>query len=470
MDSKGCSRAFLQGLLSGVILLVALAPPAQAQGGLGKDKSRPRKAPQEEKAAPREQAPKEEPAPGEYSLNGAEVIEAVNRGEGPQALAFFERAAKEAEQQGNLLRAARAWHAASLVTLRLGRYQQTIQSASRANEAFKKASGLSPQDQMSWVSSYSHLAAAYRLVRDLPKARQTLEEGLEYVKANISGRREGQAEGSLLNELATLAFVQKDYQTALARSAQAAQYFEAADARAGAKTPERQRQTLRRWAATAFLGVGRAQLALGHLDEADAAYAKGATYARLSGFPQIENQLLSGQANLALARKDWAKALGLYQQSIAIANQLNRARALPGLYQGQSRALEGLGRIDDALASAGEAVRIIEEIRADLTDSDLRSGFFEDKQGIYQRAVNLALQAQRPEEAFALSERSRSRTFLDLLGSQTTLSKGRTRALVGEEVLLRARLAEAKAEAQQSEGSEESARARTQAEAVDRDY
>src|SRR3977135_750997 len=130
MDSKGCSRAFLQGLLSGVMLLVAVAAPAQAQGGLGKDKSRPRKAPQEEKAAPREQAPKEELAPGEYSLNGAEVIEAVNRDEGPQALAFFERAAKEAEQQGNLLRAARAWHAASLVTLRLGRYQQTMKAAS----------------------------------------------------------------------------------------------------------------------------------------------------------------------------------------------------------------------------------------------------------------------------------------------------------------------------------------------------
>jgi CHAT domain-containing protein len=126
--------------------------------------------------------------------------------------------------------------------------------------------------------------------------------------------------------------------------------------------------------------------------------------------------------------------------------------------------------MDEALASTREAVRLIEEVRADLTDSDLRTEFFEGKQGIYQHAVYLALQAQKPEEAFALSEQSRSRTFLDLLGSQTTLSKGKTRALVSEEVQLRARLAEAKAEAQQSEGVEESARARAQADALDRDY
>jgi CHAT domain-containing protein len=233
--------------------------------------------------------------------------------------------------------------------------------------------------------------------------------------------------------------------------------------------PERQRQNVRRWSANSYIGIGRDQQALGNPDAADAAFAKGLSYARLTGLRETEMQMLSAQANLALARKDFTKAAGLYQQSIALVNQIKVTRGVPGLYQGQSRAFEGLGRIDEALASTQEAVRLIEEVRADLTDSDLRSGFFEDKQGVYQHAVYLALKAQKPEEAFALSEQSRSRTFLDLLGSQTTLSKGRTRALVSEEVMLRARLAEAKAEAQQSEG-EDSARARAQAEALDRDY
>src|SRR5207245_10423607 len=106
----------------------------------------------------------------------------------------------------------------------------------------------------------------------------------------------------------------------------------------------------------------------------------------------------------------------------------------------------------------------------DLGVSSLRSGFFERKQYSYYYAVDLALQAPHPEEAFSLAERSRSRTFLDLLGSQPTRSKGRTRALVDEEVRLRARLAEAKADAQDGSASAESSRARAQLEALDRDY
>ena len=441
-----CARVVVQGLLAGTMLAVALAPPADAQSGLGRAKNRP-----PEQAPPREQSAKEEPAPGEYSFNGPDVIEAVSRGEGPQALAYFERAAKEAEQQGNLIREARAWHCASIVTLRLGRYQKAIQSSSRAIELFKKASGLSQQDQMAWASAYSHLGGAYRQVGDLVKGRQAFEDGLAYVKANMSGRFAGLSEGYLLNDLGTIAFIQKDYQKALAYNTQAAHYFETVESsRMAARMPEQRRTTLRRWTANSFFGIGRAQLALGHPDEADVAFAKGLTYARLTGLREVEMKMLSAQANNALSRKDWARALDLYRQSIGIVNQMQLVRGVPALYQGQSRALEGLGRIDEALVSTREAVRQIEEIRADLTDSDLRSAFFEDKQGIYQRAVSLALQAQRPEEAFELSEQSRSRAFLDLLGSQTTLSKGRTRALVAEEVQLRARLSTATTRASSS--------------------
>jgi CHAT domain-containing protein len=466
MDCKACSRVFLHGLLSGVILLVALAPPAEGQRGEGRGRNR-----QPDQPTKQEKTPKQEPGPGQYSFEGPEVLEAINRGEGPQAMAYFERAAKEDEQQGNLVRAARELHGVTIVANRTGRYQKGIQAASHAIELFKKASALTPQDQNAWASCYSHLGAAYRQLGNLAKARQSFEEGLTYVKGNMRGRGAGQSEGYLLNDLATIAYLQKDFQTALAYNTQAAQYFESAESsRQSLNAPERHRQSLRRWAANSFFGIGRDQQALGNPEAADAAFAKGLSYARLTGLREVEMQMVSAQANLAFARKDYPKALGLYQQSIALVTQINMTRGVPGLYLGQARALEGLGRFDEALVSMREAVRLIEEVRADLTDADLRTEFFEGKQGIYQHAVHLALLAQKPEEAFTLSEQSRSRTFLDLLGSQTTLSKGKTRALVSEEVQLRARLAEAKAEAQQSEGGEESARARAQAEALDRDY
>src|SRR5438477_12720897 len=90
-----------------------LVTQTEAKRGLGRGRNRPP-----------EQAPPETPAPGEYSLDGPQVIEAVNRGEGRQALAYYERTATQAEQEGNQVRAARAWHAAAVVAARLGRYQK----------------------------------------------------------------------------------------------------------------------------------------------------------------------------------------------------------------------------------------------------------------------------------------------------------------------------------------------------------
>ena len=73
-------------LLAGALLVVTLVPPADAQRGLGKGRQHPP-----------EQAPAAEPAPGEYALEGPQAIEAVNRGEGRQALAYYERTAGPVE-------------------------------------------------------------------------------------------------------------------------------------------------------------------------------------------------------------------------------------------------------------------------------------------------------------------------------------------------------------------------------------
>ena len=459
------ARTLILALVASTLLAAIMHPPAEAQRGLGRGRGR-----QPEPAPKEQQTPKEELAPGEYSFDGLQVLEAINRGEGRQALAYYERTALEAEKQGNQLRAARALVAATTVSVRLGRYQKAIQSGSRSLELYKSAKEPSQSDLMGWASVHSQLGAAYRAVGDMTRARQVLEEGLQFANTHLSGRREGQVEGYLLNGLAMVAYAQRDYQAALARNIQAARYFEDWEAHLSPRASERLRNSIHRWNAMALYGIGRAQLALKHPDEADAAFDKSLKYARSTGLHEIEIDILGGQANLAVSRQDWSKAAALYQQSIALATQMKRVGGLPYLYNGLARSYSELGRPEEALAAAREAVRHIEDVRADLGDSELRSGYFEGKQGIYQHAVYLALQAQHPDEAFALAERSRSRTFLDLLGSQTTLSKGRTRALVGEEVRLRARLAEAQAQAQDAGASEESDRARAQAEALDRDY
>jgi len=468
------ARPLALALVALVLALAALVPSVEAQRGLGRGRNRQPEAPAKEQrqggdqGQPKEsQKPQEELGAGEYGFGGLQVMDAINRGEGPEALAYYEKTAQEAEEQGNTLRTAHALVAATTAAIRLGRYQKAIRAGTHALELYKKAQDPSPSDLMAWASVHSQLGTAYRNVGDLNRATQVLEEGLQFANTRLTGRREGQVQGYLLNSLAMVAYAQRDYQTALARNTQASQYFQEWEATMGRRAPEGLRTKVHRWNAMSLYGIGRAQLALKHPDEAEAAFERSLKYARSTGLHEVEIDILAGQANLAVSRKDWARAAGLYQQSIAVSTQLRRVGALPNLNSGLARAYTELGRADDALAASREAVRHVEDIRADLGDADLRSGYFEGKQGIYQQAVFLALQTKHPDEAFDLAERSRSRTFLDLLGNNTTLSKGRTRALVDEEVRLRARLSEAQAQAQEGAESPES---RAQIEALDRDY
>ena len=102
------ARTLILALVASTLLAAIMHPPAEAQRGLGRGRGR-----QSEPAPKEQQTPKEELAPGEYSFDGLQVLEAINRGEGRQALAYYERTASEAEKQGNQLRAARALVACS---------------------------------------------------------------------------------------------------------------------------------------------------------------------------------------------------------------------------------------------------------------------------------------------------------------------------------------------------------------------
>jgi CHAT domain-containing protein len=455
--------AVLVVLAAAIALLLAPDAEAQGRGGHGGGRGRPAPQPDQPSAL----------APGEYSLDPDQVLEAVDRGEGRQALAYYERVAAEAERAGDRLRAARAGSATGVVALRLGLFQKAIRAGTHSIELYTGADAsapLAPADLGRLASVYSHVGAAYRQVGDLSQARKVLEEGLAFCERRLTGRREGIAAGFLSKALAAVAYAQHDYQSALKQASDAAQFFQAAVDRLPERAPERLRLKLRRQASQSLIAVGRAQAALGDADKAEGTYDRALKYARLVGLRELELEAVQGQGALALSRHEWAKAVGLYEQGLTLANHIKRSAALMWLNYGLSGALSELGRNEEALAAARAAVREVEELRGELGDSDLRSGFLEDKQSIYQRAVRLALRAQRPDEAFELAERSRARALLDLLGNQTTLSKGRTRALLDEEGGLRARLAEAEARAQESSGGEESEAGRALVEAASRDY
>lgn len=66
-------------------------------------------------------------------MTAPEVLEAIDRGEGREALAFFERVAAESEQRGARVEAVGALGAAAFVASRLGMNQKAIRAGTRAS-------------------------------------------------------------------------------------------------------------------------------------------------------------------------------------------------------------------------------------------------------------------------------------------------------------------------------------------------
>ncbi len=229
------------------------------------------------------------------------------------------------------------------------------------------------------------------------------------------------------------------------------------------------RRNAQRNLAFALSVVGDAERQLGNLPAAMAALNRRLQVAKDLGATELELAARNSLGYLAIARNDLPEAMRHLEEAKRLAIATDNPSYVMWASNGIGRVRFREGRHAEALEAYVEAVKIAESQRGSLQDAGLRSGYLEDKQEMYHGAVWSAVALRRPEEAFALAERARSRAFLDLLGTQTVLSKGKTRTLVDEEIRLRARLAGAKAAADEA-GEDDAEAARADAEVADRSY
>jgi CHAT domain-containing protein/tetratricopeptide (TPR) repeat protein len=132
--------------------------------------------------------------------------------------------------------------------------------------------------------------------------------------------------------------------------------------------------------------------------------------------------LASGDAEAALKQPTAAEAS--YRKSLEIADALLlrevRWRALFGLARLQKNA----GDSAKAVTSYQQALETVEGLRAEIKLDQLKDGFLADKMDVYSGLVDLLVDLQRSDEAFAVAERSRSRNLIDILGRQRLSLKG----------------------------------------------
>ncbi|MBI2526078.1 MAG: CHAT domain-containing protein [Candidatus Rokubacteria bacterium] len=391
---------------------------------------------------------------GRFGLSRTDALAAIESGAGREALAFYEREAERLEGAGQRLEAALAHTAVSFTAPRLGEYQHGIRAGTRALELLRDAPR-TVEVTAALVSASNSLGNSYRQVGDLPRARQTFESALELVQASPFKRRARFWIGSLSRGLASVAASQGDHATAVEQGARAVALLEQ---RVRSEKAVRPRRAARLHLAKALLLVGNAKRHLGRHAEAEATLRRAQ---QVSDAPEVKAQVVGALGQLARARGDRAGALEHFARALPEAQRLGRVGLLVSLHSEMGRIHLADRRWEEALREYSGAMRLVEDVRSELEESAYRSGYLEDKLGIYHGAARAALALGRSEEAFGFAERARARAFLDLLGTHTTLSKGKTRALVEEELRLRAQLAEARAAAADSEGGDEEDEAAT---------
>lgn len=84
---------------------------------------------------------------------------------------------------------------------------------------------------------------------------------------------------------------------------------------------------------------------------------------------------------------------------------------------GRGQALEGLGKLEDAVNEYKAAILRIETVRGELGEERYRAGYLQDRYQVYVALVDLLLRLHRTAEAFLYSERLRARSYLDQLAA-----------------------------------------------------
>jgi CHAT domain-containing protein len=378
----------------------------------------------------------------------ADLQEALRRGQGGAALAYHETRARALDPARTPLDAARAHAAVAYLAWRQGRLQTAMRAGRQGQDALRAAP---PTEETVWrrASLASILAVAHRQAGDLDGARQQLDEGLAAAAALRA------LEHALFW---TAHFTRSRGDLALARDLPAEA---AALAREAAALIERQlvglpdgpegreaRESLELGLAAARSLLGTAYRRLGRLDEAEAELAAAREIVRARGVVETLASVEAGLGWIALDAGRAERARERFGRARPRAEALGLAPLLVSVHAGLARSHARLGQPEPALAAYRRALAVVEDLRGGLQEVGLRSGFLDDKQSLYHGAVQAALDLGQAAEAFHLSERSRARAFLDLLGAQSGLARSRVRALVDEEGRLRVAVAEGEAAVQ----------------------
>ena len=164
--------------------------------------------------------------------------------------------------------------------------------------------------------------------------------------------------------------------------------------------------------------IGISLLALNRLQEAEGHFLKAEQIsADIHNVTNWVKALLElGNVNKALLRPN--QALGYYERAHELSQRHGIKEVEWRAASGKATLLREQGKTSDALTWFTKGVEVVEGMRATLKIDELRNSFQNNKLDLYRDIITLLITMNRTDDAFNFLERSRSRSFIDLLGNQ----------------------------------------------------
>ena len=310
------------------------------------------------------------------------------------ALGTFDRALQVAQEAG-LPKDEADWHKGKGTTLAsIGRYDSALREYIAAEVVYERA-GL----QRELIEALNDTGGLYELLGDGITAEERFDRALKLALkiGNGSGER------TSLLALGDLDRRRKKHDSADARFKRALQSAKAVGDQGTLVTALLYRSTN---------DIERRQLATA-LQSAEEA---NQVAERSQNLPAIaQSRFVLGEVRRS--RSEPQQALAEYSMAETLQHELRDPDLSWRIQYGRGQSLEALANNDEAIAAYKDAVRTIEQTRADISEERFRAGYMEDRYQAYVALVELLLKLHKPEDAFFYSEKLRARAYLDQLGT-----------------------------------------------------
>lgn len=161
--------------------------------------------------------------------------------------------------------------------------------------------------------------------------------------------------------------------------------------------------------------IGAVQARLGNLNQAMASYEEALALSNSIGSKPLLAESYLNIGSIYSRKGKFIEAEEALSKAADYAKEVGYPNLLWQCFHQEGLLLSKTGRSAEAIDSMKKAVEIIEKVRSQVQLADQKAGYLEDKLEAYEDTIRVLVKTENIPEAFEYAQRSKARSFLDML-------------------------------------------------------